>query len=397
MVLLERTRTITRPAVPAARPDLPADRRSPEYIRWVQASLNRIMGSTLALDGAIGPRTRNVLRAFQGRHGLPADGIAGPRTEAALLAAGAATGGRVAGGGGAALAQLPSAGAGAYSYSPPANQYGRPETVRAIQVIGAAWRRAHPGGPRVGVGDLSVRGGGAMPGHVGHRTGLEVDLRPVRGDGREAPVTYLSPAYSRALTQELVDLIHRNGILRVRTILFNDPAVRGVQAFRGHDNHLHVRFHPPPGAPDRQEDREDGLCVVDRRSREYIRWVQQSLNDVNGERLVVDGIKGPRTTAAVQRFQRQRGLAPDGIVGPLTERALTNAGAPGPPCSGGPPSPPPSPPPPPPTPIEPPPAPPVPTACLDRCWRDFERCLDNTRFPPECIARLGACQRACGG
>lgn len=36
----------------------------------------------------------------------------------------------------------------------------------------------------------------------------------------------------------------------------------------------------------------------------------------------IDGIKGPRTTAAVRRFQRRAGLAVDGILGPRTRAAL---------------------------------------------------------------------------
>jgi Peptidase family M23/Putative peptidoglycan binding domain len=36
----------------------------------------------------------------------------------------------------------------------------------------------------------------------------------------------------------------------------------------------------------------------------------------------VDGVVGPRTTAAVVRFQRRHGLAPDGVVGPKTRRAF---------------------------------------------------------------------------
>ena len=88
-----------------------------------------------------------------------------------------------------------------------------PETIRAIQAIGAAWQRAHPRGPRLGIGDLSVRGGGPMRGHASHQHGLDVDIRPLRGDGREGPTTIRSPEYSRALTQQLVDLIRANGAL----------------------------------------------------------------------------------------------------------------------------------------------------------------------------------------
>jgi len=36
----------------------------------------------------------------------------------------------------------------------------------------------------------------------------------------------------------------------------------------------------------------------------------------------VDGVVGPRTTAAVVRFQRRHGLTPDGVVGPKTRRAF---------------------------------------------------------------------------
>jgi peptidoglycan hydrolase-like protein with peptidoglycan-binding domain len=67
------------------------DRRSPAYVRWVQQSLNRLGGAGLAVDGALGPRTRDAVRAFQGRRGLAADGVVGPRTEAALIAAGASS------------------------------------------------------------------------------------------------------------------------------------------------------------------------------------------------------------------------------------------------------------------------------------------------------------------
>jgi peptidoglycan hydrolase-like protein with peptidoglycan-binding domain len=62
---------------------------------------------------------------------------------------------------------------------------------------------------------------------------------------------------------------------------------------------------------------------VNRRSREYIKWVQQSLNQILGLRLVVDGVMGPQTRSAIRSFQTRHGLAVDGIVGPKTEAALT--------------------------------------------------------------------------
>jgi hypothetical protein len=65
------------------------NRRSREYIRWLQAALNRALGLRLAVDGVAGNQTRKALIAFQRRQGLTADGVAGPRTEQALVAVGA--------------------------------------------------------------------------------------------------------------------------------------------------------------------------------------------------------------------------------------------------------------------------------------------------------------------
>lgn len=64
-------------------------RSGPEYGRWVQQSLNQLLGLRLAVDGIIGPATRSAVRTFQQRNGLMVDGIVGPITEAALIAAGA--------------------------------------------------------------------------------------------------------------------------------------------------------------------------------------------------------------------------------------------------------------------------------------------------------------------
>jgi len=70
---------------------------------------------------------------------------------------------------------------------------------------------------------------------------------------------------------------------------------------------------------------------VNRGSRDYVRWVQRSLNQVMGLRLTEDGIAGSATRSAIRSFQQWQGLTADGVVGPQTERALINAGAGNPP------------------------------------------------------------------
>jgi hypothetical protein len=58
-----------------------------EYIRWVQASLNRVLALRLPVNGILGPETRSAVRRFQGRERLPVTGVVGPDTERALIAA----------------------------------------------------------------------------------------------------------------------------------------------------------------------------------------------------------------------------------------------------------------------------------------------------------------------
>lgn len=149
----------------------------------------------------------------------------------------------------AIVSALPEAGPGFFSYTRPERRFGRAEVIRVLRELGAAWQRAHPDGPRIAIGDLSRRGGGPMPPHHSHQLGVDVDIRLMRQDGRETGVTFRDPAYSLALTRDLVNRLRTNGRLAVQYIFCNDPRLPGTRQWAGHENHLHVRFQLPPQRP----------------------------------------------------------------------------------------------------------------------------------------------------
>lgn len=57
----------------------------------------------------------------------------------------------------------------------------------------------------------------------------------------------------------------------------------------------------------------------------FVKWLQTSLRDLVEPDLATDGSTGPRTTAAVKKFQKLRGLTADGIAGPATITAIEAA------------------------------------------------------------------------
>jgi peptidoglycan hydrolase-like protein with peptidoglycan-binding domain len=165
-----------------------------ENVRWLQSSLNQVLGLRLPVNGFIDAATRSAIRSFQEQHGLPSDGIAGPEVRRALI-----------------------------------------------------------------------------------------DVKS--GTPTAAP---------------------------------EDSAAAPAE--------------PPPTESEMMEfDDGEWLGEVNRSSREYTRWVQESLNKLIGAKLAVDGISGTLTRSAVRSFQSRAGLTADGVVGPLTESALIKAGAAKPP------------------------------------------------------------------
>ena len=88
IVLLDTSQRLPRePSFAAEMAAWEHETEVPGTTRWVQDSLNRIMGAGLAVDGIAGPQTRAAIMDFQRREGLAADGIVGPLTTAALQAA----------------------------------------------------------------------------------------------------------------------------------------------------------------------------------------------------------------------------------------------------------------------------------------------------------------------
>lgn len=57
-----------------------------------------------------------------------------------------------------------------------------------------------------------------------------------------------------------------------------------------------------------------------------IKQIQQALKAAGFDPGPIDGIKGPKTIAAIKAFQAANGLVVDGIVGPKTTAALTGGG-----------------------------------------------------------------------
>jgi murein endopeptidase len=128
-------------------------------------------------------------------------------------------------------------------------RWGTDRLVRTTLRVVREFAAAHPGAPRVGIGDLSRPHGGdfgpayGLPGHASHQNGLDVDLYYPRLDGAErAPLG--ADQIDRSLSQDLVDRFVHAGA----EVIFVGPNT-GLVGPQGvvvplvnHDNHVHVRL-----------------------------------------------------------------------------------------------------------------------------------------------------------
>lgn len=93
----------------------------------------------------------------------------------------------------------------------------------------------------------------------------------------------------------------------------------GIKGSTGNSTgtHLHFEIHIPSYAVGQPN-------AVNPLTHIYVPEIEQiqKLLVAAGYKIVVDGIEGPETIAAVKAFQKAHGLTVDGIAGPLTIAAL---------------------------------------------------------------------------
>ncbi|MCO5171467.1 MAG: SH3 domain-containing protein [Planctomycetes bacterium] len=125
--------------------------------------------------------------------------------------------------------------------SPPGSgrNWGTPVFVRHLIMVAKEWRRRHPNGPFLRIGDMSKPDGTDFPPHKTHKDGLTADI-------------FTSPRNichvdfpDQDLTLELAQLFHDYG---ARQILYNGQkvidAVSVAQRWPKHDDHFHIVIDP---------------------------------------------------------------------------------------------------------------------------------------------------------
>lgn len=128
-------------------------------------------------------------------------------------------------------------------------RWGTDRLLRATLGVVRDYAAAHPGAPRVAIGDLSRPHGGEFGtaygpiGHASHQNGLDVDVYYPRLDRRPRPPLRLDQVDVR-LSQDLVDRFVAAGAEKVfvgpSLPLTGPPGV--VVPLANHDNHLHFRL-----------------------------------------------------------------------------------------------------------------------------------------------------------
>jgi hypothetical protein len=145
------------------------------------------------------------------------------------------------------------------SPNPQWRRYGTEKLVLTVECVLAEYGAGHPDLARIGVADLSRRGGGPFGsrygglGHQSHQNGLDADVLYPRTDLCECPAD-TPDEIDAPRAQELVDRFVRAGAqyVFVSPVLYRRGRLRGprgvVIPLQFHDDHMHVRIYPnaPP-------------------------------------------------------------------------------------------------------------------------------------------------------
>lgn len=116
-------------------------------------------------------------------------------------------------------------------------QYPHPVMMQAILRVALEWQAIDR--RRIGIGNISRADGFDDDDHDSHLNGLQVDVRPIRRDSREIPVTWQDKThYDREATARLIELFRT--FAPVKVVLFNDTSIPFVKMARRHDDHFHV-------------------------------------------------------------------------------------------------------------------------------------------------------------
>lgn len=131
--------------------------------------------------------------------------------------------------------------AGYYVYGTPphgAGQYAHSAMMTSILWVEREWQAID--NRKFGIGNISLADGVDFQGHSTHKSGLEVDIRPLRKDGAQVAVTWYQSGYDREATAKLIALFRT--FAPVALVYFNDAKIPYVTSLADHDNHFHVKL-----------------------------------------------------------------------------------------------------------------------------------------------------------
>jgi peptidoglycan hydrolase-like protein with peptidoglycan-binding domain len=250
-----------------------------EYVRWVQSSLNQLLGLRLPVTGVMDAASRSALRRFQSQQGLTADGIAGPETRKALVEAKTKS----------KAPTSPSPGE-PPDQQPPEPPSGNGAATPAADQELVDWARRIFGG-----------GTAQRPPAVA-RKGVAIAARRAATAARKKAFPGMPPEkvcwIQNVLNKVQAASLAPDGIYGPLT----RDAVRKFQAA----NSLAV----------------DGVMGP----RTETALIQAALNQIAKASLVpVNGVMDARTRDEIRRFQTSRRLVVDGVVGPKTRGAMIAA------------------------------------------------------------------------